>query len=58
MGQGLVVVKWGARMVYEQDIEDLKQNMPGSSNCSITPYEDNTLIEMGQDLVEEVPLMK
>ena len=40
-GPGLVVTKWGARLVYEQDIEDLKQNMPGSSSCSITPYEDN-----------------
>ena len=40
-GLGLVVTKLGARLVYEQDIEDLKQNMPGSSSCSITPYEDN-----------------
>ena len=40
-GLGLVVTKWGARLVYEQDIEDLKKNMPGSSSCSITPYEDN-----------------
>nr|XP_023927329.1 uncharacterized protein LOC112038711 [Quercus suber]POE92028.1 hypothetical protein CFP56_27682 [Quercus suber] len=40
-GPGLVVTKWGARLVYEQDIEDLKKNMPGSSSCSITPYEDN-----------------
>ena len=41
MGQGLVVTKWGARLVYEQDIEDLKQNILGSSSCSITPFEDN-----------------
>ena len=40
-GTGMVLTKWGARLVYEQDIEDLKQNMPGSSSCSITPYEDN-----------------
>ena len=40
-GPGLVVTKWGARLVYEQDIEDLKQKMPASSSCSITPYEDN-----------------
>ena len=40
-GPGLVVTKWGARLVYEQDIEDLKEKMPGSSSCSITPYEDN-----------------
>ncbi|XP_050279016.1 disease resistance protein Roq1-like isoform X2 [Quercus robur] len=41
VGPGLVVTKWGARLVYEQDIEDLKKNMAGSSSCSITPYEDN-----------------
>ena len=35
------MTKWGARLVYEQDIEDLKQSIPGSSSCSITPYEDN-----------------
>ena len=40
-GPGLVVTKWGARLVYEQDIEDLKQNILGSSSCSITPFEDN-----------------
>ena len=40
-GPGLVVTKWGARLVYEQDIEDLKEKMLGSSSCSITPYEDN-----------------
>ena len=40
-GPGLVVRKWGACLVYEQDIEDLKKNMAGSSRCSITPYEDN-----------------
>ncbi|XP_023879249.1 disease resistance protein RUN1 [Quercus suber] len=40
-GLGLVATKLGARMVYEQDIEDLKKNMPGSSSCSITSYEDN-----------------
>ena len=41
-GRGSVMVtKLGARLVYEQDIEDLKKNMPGSCSCSITPYEDN-----------------
>ena len=40
-GPGLVVTKLGACLVYEQDIEDLKEKMPGSSSCSITPYEDN-----------------
>ena len=40
-GPGLVVTKLGACLVYEQDIEDLKEKMPGSSSFSITPYEDN-----------------
>ena len=40
-GLGLVVTKLGARLVYKQDIEGLKQYTPGSSSCSITPYEDN-----------------
>ena len=29
-GIGLAVTRCGARLVYEQDIEDLKQNMAGS----------------------------
>ena len=40
-GLGLVVTKLGAHLVYKQDIEGLKQYTPGSSSCSITPYEDN-----------------
>ena len=42
-GPGLEVTKCGARWVYEQDIEDLNQTMCGcsSSNCSITPYEND-----------------
>ena len=40
-GPGLVVTKCGARLVYKQEIEDLKKNMAGSSSCNITPYEDN-----------------
>ena len=40
-GTGLKVMRCGARLVYEQDIEDLKQNMAGSCSCSITPYEDD-----------------
>ena len=40
-GPGLVVTKLGARLIYEQDVEDLKKNMPMSSSCSITPCEDN-----------------
>ena len=38
---GLEVTRCGARLVYEQDIEDLKQNMAGSCSCNITPYEDD-----------------
>ena len=34
-------MKCGARLVYKQDIEDLKQTMAGSSRCSISPYEDD-----------------
>nr|POF26680.1 hypothetical protein CFP56_36993 [Quercus suber] len=40
-GIGLVVTRCGARLVYEQDIEDLKQNMAGSCSCSITLDEDD-----------------
>ena len=38
---GLEVTRCRARLVYKQDIEDLKQNMAGSYSCSITPYEDD-----------------
>nr|POF24806.1 hypothetical protein CFP56_44556 [Quercus suber] len=38
-GPGLEVMKCEARLVYKQDIEDLKQTIAGSSRCSITPYE-------------------
>ena len=34
----LEVMKCGARLVYEHDIEDLKQTMAECSSCSITPY--------------------
>ena len=43
-GPGLEVTKCGACWIYVQDIEDLNQTMHGcssSSNCSITPYEDD-----------------
>ena len=70
---GLEVMKCGARLVYKQDIEDLKQTMAWNSKCSITPYEGDlddsakdTKIKQsrddsmgtGRDLVEKVPLMK
>nr|POF24804.1 hypothetical protein CFP56_44554 [Quercus suber] len=40
-GTGLEVTRCGARLVYEQDIEDLKQNIAGSCSCSVTTYEDD-----------------
>ena len=42
-GPGLEVTKCGVRLVFEQDIGDLNQTMPGCSNssCSITSYEDD-----------------
>ena len=40
-GLGLEVTKCGARLVYDNEIEDLKQNMGGCSFCNITPYEDD-----------------
>nr|POE77231.1 hypothetical protein CFP56_36645 [Quercus suber] len=55
-GTGLEVTRCGARLVYEQDIEDLKQNMASSYSCSITSYEDdlddlakNTIIKRSHD---------
>ena len=38
---GWEVTKCGACLVFEQDIEDFKQTKVGSSNCAITPYEDD-----------------
>lgn len=46
MGPSLEVTKWGARLEYEQNIEDLKQNMSGSSSCNITPYEEGSIFEV------------
>ena len=43
-GPGLEVIKCGAHLILEQDIEDLNQTMLGcssSNKCSITPYEDD-----------------
>ncbi|XP_050255293.1 TMV resistance protein N-like [Quercus robur] len=43
-GPSLEVTKCGAHLIFEQDIEDLKQTKPGSSSCTITPYyEDDDL---------------
>ena len=47
---GLEVTKCGARLIFEQDIEDLKQTKPGSSGCTITPYyEDDDLGDSEKD---------
>ena len=53
-GPGLEVKKYGARWVYEQDIEDLNQTMRGcnSSNCSITRCE-NDLEDLANDTKTE-----
>ena len=40
-GPGLEITKCGASLVFEQDIEDLKQTKAWPSSCSITPYEDD-----------------
>lgn len=38
---GLEVTKCEARLVFKQDVEDLKQTMTRCTNCNITPYEDD-----------------
>ena len=49
-GPGLEVTKCGARLIFEQDIEDLNQTRPGSSSCTITPYyEDDNLGDSKKD---------
>ena len=45
----LEITKCGAHLVFEQDIEDLKQSKVGSSSCIITPYEDNDLDNSEKD---------
>ena len=45
----LEITKCGAHLVFEQDIEDLKQSKVGSSSCIITPYEDNDLDDSEKD---------
>ena len=35
------VTKFGTHLVFEQDVEDLKQTMAGSSSYRMTPYEDD-----------------
>nr|POF07973.1 hypothetical protein CFP56_45269 [Quercus suber] len=49
-GPGLEVTKCGAHLIFEQDIEDLKQTKPRSSSCTITPYyEDDDLGDSEKD---------
>ena len=49
----LEVMKCGARLVYEQDIEDLKQNKPVYSSCRIAPYEADL-----DDLAKDTKIMQ
>ena len=50
-GPGLEITKCGASLVFEQDIEDLKQTKAWPSSCSITPIEDDldTKIKKSRD---------
>ena len=50
-GPGLEITKRGASLVFEQDIEDLKQTKAWPSSCNITPYEDDldTKIKQSRD---------
>ena len=50
-GLGLEVTECGANLVFEQDIEDVKQTKAWSSNHSITLYEDDldTKIKKSRD---------
>ena len=49
-GLGWELTKCGAHLIFEQDIEDLKQTKPGSSSCTITPYyEDDDLGDSEKD---------
>ena len=50
-GPGLEITKCGASLVFEQDIEDLKQTKAWPNSCSITPYEDDldTKIKQSRD---------
>ncbi|XP_050253437.1 disease resistance protein RPV1-like [Quercus robur] len=52
-GPGLRVTKCGAHLVFEQDVEDLKQTMAGS--CSITSYEDD-LDDLGEGTSNEIDI--
>uniref|UniRef100_A0A7N2MFZ4 ADP-ribosyl cyclase/cyclic ADP-ribose hydrolase n=1 Tax=Quercus lobata TaxID=97700 RepID=A0A7N2MFZ4_QUELO len=47
--QGLEVTKCGAHLVFETDIEDLNQTKAGSSNCIITPYNEDGFEDSEKD---------
>ena len=50
-GPGLEITKCEASLVFEQDIEDLKQTKAWPGSCSITPCEDDldTKIKKSRD---------
>ena len=49
-GPGLEVMKCGAHLVSEQDIEDLiNQTKVGPSNCIITPYDEDGFVDSEKD---------
>ena len=51
---GLEVTKCGAHLIFEQDIEDLKQTKPRSSSCIITPYHKDD--DLGGDLEKDTKI--
>ncbi|XP_075648731.1 TMV resistance protein N-like [Castanea sativa] len=52
-GPGLRVTKCGAHLVFNQDVENLKQTMAGS--CSITSYEDD-LDDLGEGTSNDIDI--
>ena len=46
---GLEVTKCGAHLVFETNIEDLNQTKAGSSNCIITPYNEDGFEDSEKD---------
>ena len=54
LDSGLEVTKCGAHLIFEQDIEDLKQTKPGSSSCIITPYHEDD--DLGGDLEKDTKI--
>ena len=47
---GVKVKKWGIRMIYNEDIEDLDRTMVQNSNNSITPYDGMDVVHHNFDL--------